>query len=282
MKWFCVAVLVMFVTAGNVWGQLSEPCAWTPCGGEADCEKNGVSRTVGPFYSSRFPSCPWFVTIKEITCRNDEGFLEKSVCEILPSFESGKAGCKEMRDALDTRPYYNTELASQLMGEIYDKLILDDAKQEYQRATEGAKKYLECPYGTTRYTLVAASCSYVAPFVGTIKLGPATTYGDIGGGQGGGVYTENMLVSVEGFRWVPCNGVHCCRKHTSICWDKGKGKAVVKDVSYVSNNAPGTCLSEWVNSQSQIQPPPLPPGLKYTLIGYLQQCKPNCDNIFKQ
>jgi hypothetical protein len=268
----------MFVANSAVNAQMTEPCAWTPCGGEADCEKNGVVRTVGPFYCKQFPRCPWFLTIKEITCRNDEGLLEKSVCEILPSFESQKSECQDLRNALDTKPYYNIELAGKLMAEVYDQFLLSDVTREYKNTPADFKKYIECPYGAVRYTLVAASCSYAAPFYGTVKLGPVEQYGDIGNGQGGELYEENMLVSVEGVRWVPCNGIHCCRKHTRICWDKDKGVAVVKDVAYVSNNPEGTCTTEYMDI-SNVPPPPLPAGLKYRLKGYLQQCQPNCDNI---
>ena len=278
MKWFCIAILAMFVANSAVNAQMTEPCAWTPCGGEADCEKNGVVRTAGPFYCKQFPTCPWFVTVREISCRNDEGMIEKSFCEYLPTIARDKGDCKDLVAAVETVPF-NMELLSKLMVEVYDLFLLADATREYKNSSDAVKKWLECPYGSVKYTLVAASCSYAAPFYGTVKLGPVEQYGDIGNGQGGELYEENMLVSVEGVRWVPCIGIYCCRKHTRICWDKDKGVAVVKDVAYVSNNREGTCLKEDAD-YVQNPPPELPKGLKYRRERFGIKCEPNCENIF--
>jgi hypothetical protein len=204
--------------------------------------------------------------------------IEKSFCEYLPTIARDKGDCKDLVAAVETVPF-NMELLSKLMVEVYDLFLLADATREYKNSSDAVKKWLECPYGSVKYTLVAASCSYAAPFYGTVKLGPVEQYGDIGNGQGGELYEENMLVSVEGVRWVPCIGIYCCRKHTRICWDKDKGVAVVKDVAYVSNNREGTCLKEDAD-YVQNPPPELPKGLKYRRERFGIKCEPNCENIF--
>jgi hypothetical protein len=282
MKWFCVAVLVMFVTASDMWGQLSEPCAGpTSCG---TCDDAQWSEKIGPFYvespfDNKTMACPWYVQVRVLLCPDGT----KVICSFLagPVRDTTEKGLPKLGNA-DCDSIFNKNLDSDtvriLQNRAYIQYLKSDFAKMYHGLPSSEKSKYECPNGNTKVEAVAASCAWGAPFEGEILVTPIDkVVGDVIVNKG-----DKVSMAWRGVVWVDCASQHCCRRYTKICWDKERGEAKISETLYTpdDDNSCGNPVNTKYNPPNSNL---LPPGCRYSYTGRDEfRCKPNCFYILEE
>jgi hypothetical protein len=280
MKWFCIAILAMFVANSAVNAQIAEPCMGpTSCG---SCD-NAEWKTMGPYYitdpiNNVLMACPWYAKVKELNCPDGT----KVICSILMGpvrDTSFNADCED----LFTRFYtggsmFDAKAFRVLENRAYLQFLAQGLEQTYLSTPEFARSKYECPNGSTSVQLVATSCAWGAPVEGEIFITPIDKI------VGDKVIHKGDKISVpwEGIVWTDCESQHCCKRFSKICWDKNLGKAVISETLYTPDNEK-SCGSFVNTNNNPPDPKKLPPGCRYVLDKFdVYRCEPNCNYVLEE
>ena len=288
MKWFRIAILAMFVTAGDVWGQLSEPCAGpTSCG---TCDDATWSDAIGPFYledpvQNKIMACPWYVRVRVLLCPDGTkvvcSFLAGPVRDTLENGlpKPGNTDCDSIFKRYYTGgPLFDTEALRILQNRAYIQYLKSDFAEKYNGLPASEKSKYECPNGSTKVEMAAASCAWAAPFEGEIFVTPIDkVVGDVIVNKG-----DKVSMVWSGVVWVDCASQHCCRRFTKICWDKERGEAKISETLYAPDDD-NACMNDAETEANPPNPKLLPPGCRYNYTRRdVFKCEPNCNYILEE
>ena len=172
----------------------------------------------------------------------------------------------------------DTEALRILQNRAYIQYLKSDFAEKYNGLPASEKSKYECPNGSTKVEMAAASCAWAAPFEGEIFVTPIDkVVGDVIVNKGGKV---SMVWS--GVVWVDCASQHCCRRFTKICWDKERGEAKISETLYTPDNEK-SCGSFVNTDNNPPDPKKLPPGCRYVLGKFPEYfCQPNCNYALEE